>query len=74
MKFECPNCKNSSFYGMKHLIISIIIDEDGEEKYDHGGNLNDCVEEWLKTNGPYKCTECHHEYEELPKCPIDRNS
>jgi hypothetical protein len=59
-KYECPHCHSESFTAHQLCYHDVKVDGHGEFEQDNG------IYESSNPYGPFTCTECDSEFEELP--------
>jgi hypothetical protein len=57
--FKCPNCENDKFTAQQRCYHDVVVDGDNNFIEDKG------IYESETTYGPYYCTECDFEIEEI---------
>lgn len=60
-------CGNKKFIAHQIIRSSIIVDENGEFLDDSGDGLEESIYDTDSPFGPFTCTKCNKEYEELTK-------
>lgn len=55
----CPHCGNNHF--MAHQVVRMDVMVDGDNNFEDAGEIYDSE----KPYGPYTCTKCNREYDDL---------
>lgn len=58
-------CGNNCFYAHQMVRLEVIVDEDGGFESDINGDVAQNIYDHEKPYGPFVCTKCGREYEEL---------
>ena len=66
MKCECGN---EEFYGHQKCRMDVVVDGDGNWLRNSPDDNSSCYDA-ENPYGPFRCTKCNKEYEELVKCPV----
>lgn len=63
---KCPNCGNNRFHAHQTTNRDVVVDEDGDFVEERPEGLHPSeIYEVNKPYGPYVCTECDEEFEDL---------
>lgn len=64
---RCRHCNNNQFIGHQILRTDVLVDEEGNFADNLPGGLESHVYDSEKPYGPFTCTKCGAEYDELPE-------
>jgi len=69
-KYGCPNCGCKEFYATQQVYADVIVDENNDFKRNLGEDNTLLVGNASDPYGPYRCFNCHKEYEFIPELNV----
>jgi hypothetical protein len=62
---KCLKCGNTEYYAHQQVYVDVVVDENNNFIKNTGGTTEASIYESNKPYGPYTCTKCRAQYEEL---------
>lgn len=62
---QCVQCGNDTYYARQQIYVDVIVDSDGDFMDNLNDDLSSSVYEVGRPYGPFECTQCGKEYDEI---------